>query len=318
MRIVFMGTGDIALPTLSWLLREDTPGQVEAVFTQPDKPVGRKQELTAPAPKRLAEAQQVPVLQPISLRKSLHDLEALEAIHPDLIIVIAYGQILPQRVLDCPSVACVNLHASLLPKYRGASPIQAAIREGDLITGITLMHVVPQVDAGPMLSTIEIPISDTDTGGTLHDKLAQLGPALLERDLEPLAQSSIKAIDQEESEATYAPKLGRDDGKLDLHEPAEQLERMIRAYDPWPGTYLDLEVSGKTRKLKVFPPTSIVADSPGAPGELGASASGLVLACGDGRGLLCHGDLQFEGRRRLPAVECLRGLDQQALAIRAI
>ncbi|MCB1079629.1 MAG: methionyl-tRNA formyltransferase, partial [Verrucomicrobiae bacterium] len=178
MRLVFMGTGEIALPSLRWLI-EQSGQEVVGVWTQPDKPVGRQQTLTSPEVKVIAQAAGIPVFQPETFRKNPAAVDELRAIAPDIAIVMAYGQILPRAVIRIPRIACVNLHASLLPRHRGASPIQAAIRDGDAETGITLMHVVSALDAGDMIVKHTLPISPDDTGGTLHDKLAELGPAIL-------------------------------------------------------------------------------------------------------------------------------------------
>lgn len=306
MRIVFMGTGEIALPSLSWLLEKERNTQVVAVFTQPDKKIGRHQTLTPPAAKTLAREAGIPVLQPESLRKEPASIDALRDLAPDLLVVMAYGQILPRAVIETPRIACVNLHASLLPRHRGASPIQAAIREGDEETGITLMHVAPKLDSGDMILKKAIPISPSDTGGTLHDRLADLGPQVLAEGLPLLASGSAPREPQDDSVTTYAGKLERTDGRLDWSRPATEIERIIRAYDPWPGTHFLLPESAGGKTVKVFPATEIEEGDSETPGTLLSTEEALLVACGSGA-LRLSGELQLEGKKRLPAADFLRG-----------
>ncbi len=312
MRIVFMGTGEIALPSLRWLI-ESSGHEIVGVYTQPDKPVGRKQVLTPPEVKVVAEAAGIPVFQPETLRKNPEALAELAALEPDLQVVMAYGQILPRAVIETPRIACVNLHASLLPRHRGASPIQAAIREGDAETGITLMHIVPALDAGDMILKHALAIAPDDTGGTLHDKLAELGPGILAEGLPLLESGNAPRTPQDEDLVTYAPKLGREDGVIDWSRPAVEIERLVRAYDPWPGTTtLFPTEKGAAVKLKLFPPVTLDAEAGGLGDEPGSVAGtpendALRVRCGDGGVLRFGGALQLEGRKRLPASEFLRG-----------
>jgi len=306
MRIVFMGTGEIAIPTFRWLLESREEHQVVGAFTQPDKKVGRKQLVTPPEIKLIAEAHGIEVFQPASLRKEPEALDQLARLRPDLIVVMAYGQILPAALLEIPRLACVNLHASLLPRHRGASPIQAAIREGDRETGLTLMHIEPRLDAGDMILEKRIPIRESDTGGTLHDRLAELGPTLLAEGIALFRAGGVEARPQDESEVTYAPKLERDDGRIDWSRDAEEIERLIRAYDPWPGAHTTLPHEGDARKLKIFPPARVAGDVDASPGAVVDSSDRLVVACGNG-GLELAGQLQLEGRKRLAAGDFLRG-----------
>jgi len=312
MRIVFMGTGEIALPSLHWLLGE-SGHEIVGVYTQPDKPVGRKQILTPPEVKTVALAAGVPVFQPERLRGKPTVLAELAALTPDLLVVMAYGQILPEEVIATPRVACVNLHASLLPRHRGASPIQAAIREGDTETGLTLMHIAPALDAGDMILERTLPIATGDTGGSLHDKLAAMGPGLLAEGLPLLEKGDAPRLPQDEALVTHAPKLRRADGEIDWTAPAGQIERLIRAYQPWPGTTAVLATERGPAKLKIYPPASVsttAGDAPGtAPGDTAVSADGdaMLVRCGDGNALRLGGDLQLEGRKRLPVTEFLRG-----------
>lgn len=309
MRIIFMGTGEIALPTLQWLISRRDKGsnhELVAVYTQPNKPVGRKHLLTPPEVKVIAEQHGIPVMQPESLKES-DALEHFAAFQPDLAVVMAYGQILPRKIIEVPSIACVNLHASLLPRFRGASPIQAAIREGDAETGITLMHVVAKLDAGDMILKESIPILPGETGGSLHDRLALLGPRVLERGLGELMTQSLRAERQDETLVTYSGKLLREDGEVDWSKDAAAIERMIRAYEPWPGTTTELILGGEKRKLKIHPTALVTPGTSAPPGTVLESGPRLVVNCGSGA-LVLAGDLQLEGRRRLKADEFLRGL----------
>ncbi len=311
MRIVFMATGEIALPSLRWLI-ESSGHDIVAVHTQPDKPVGRKQTLTPPEIKTVAAAAGIPVYQPETFRKNPQALAALAALRPDVQVVMAYGQILPRAVIETPRIACVNLHASLLPRHRGAAPIQAAIREGDSESGLTLMHIVPALDAGDMILKHALPISPDTTGGQLHDQLAALGPGLLAEGLPLLEAGTAPRVPQEESLVTYSPKLGREDGEIDWAAPAPAIARLVRAYDPWPGTTAILPTDRGPVKLKLFPPVIPADDTPGPGAEPGSVApapggDALLVRAGDGGLLRFTGDLQMEGRKRLPVAEFLRG-----------
>ncbi|MBU6303122.1 MAG: methionyl-tRNA formyltransferase [Verrucomicrobia bacterium] len=299
MRVVYMATGDIAIPTLHRLLA--FPGlTLTAIYTQPDRPFGRKLELHPPEIKRHAEAAGIPVCQP----EHLADPEALDQLRgfrPDLIIVMAYGQILRRAVLRLPPLGCINLHASLLPLHRGASPIQAAIRAGDSQTGITVMHVAPALDSGDIILTKSIPILPGETGGSLHDRLAALAPEALAAALPGLIDGTAPRTPQDGSRATWLGKLQREDGALDWSLPAAEIERWIRAFDPWPGTFC----SWQGHKLKIFPPVTI-ARGQGCPGEiLEASGDRLVVACGSDA--LALDELQIEGRKRLGVRAFLAG-----------
>lgn len=304
MRIVYMGAGDIGLPTLRWLL-DESEHEIVGVFTQTDKPVGRKQILTPPETKVLAEAAGVPVFQPERLRKNDQALADLHALKADVAVVMAYGQILPQAVIDAPAVACINLHASILPRHRGASPIQAAIRDGDDRSGITVMHIALKLDAGDMIHTEAIDLAIDETGGSLHDRLADLGPAALAKALPKLDQRSV----QEEAKVTHCGKLTREDGEIDWSRPAEEIERLIRAYDPWPGTYTTFADTGQ--KLKVFPGGHQLKT--GTRFELRAPVSdegNLVIGCENGESALVLTPdtmVQMEGRKRVTVSDFLRG-----------
>src|SRR5437870_6260372 len=226
MRIVFIGAGEIGVPTLQALLNSDH--QVVGVVTQADKPVGREQQIEPPPIKKAIAGIAVPILQPARV-KDAEAIEEIRSLKPDVMVVMAYGQILPRDVLEIPSIACVNLHASLLPRWRGAAPIQAAIAAGDRETGITLMYMAEGFDTGDILLQRKIDILPTDTGGSLHDRLAQIAPDALLESLQLLGKKIAPRVPQNNTLATYAPKLNRDDGKIDWAERAEVIERKVRA-----------------------------------------------------------------------------------------
>jgi methionyl-tRNA formyltransferase len=298
MRAVFIGTGDIALPSFRWLL--DAPGiEVAALVTQPDKPVGRHQELQPPAIKRLALERGIRVLQPVKLRTpdSVAEVQALDA---DLIVVMAYGQILPKDVLDAAHVACLNLHASLLPRWRGAAPIQAAIEAGDETTGITVMYMDEGLDTGDILLMSEIPIAPTDTGGSLHDRLAERAPHALAEAVVLLRTGSAPRRTQPKEGVTYAAKLSREHGHLDFSAGRIAIDRKVRAMNPWPAA--STTIDGK--RLKIFAATPL--DQPAlAAGELRTRNDGLLIGTGDGCVLAT--DVQLEGKKRMSARDFLRG-----------
>jgi methionyl-tRNA formyltransferase len=299
MRLVFIATGDIALPSLRHLL-EHGPMPL-ALVTQPDKPVGRHQVLTPPAIKTFALAAGIPVFQPVKIGDAALELGVLD---PDVLVVMAYGQILRDNILTLPRKAIINLHASLLPKYRGAACIQAAIDAGDSETGITSMHVVRELDAGDIIDAKSIPISPDETGGSLHDRLADLAVEVMAGTLKKIADSTACRTPQNEALVSYVPKLGRDDGCLDWNLPAAALERRIRAYDPWPGTYTIAIEEGKEKRLKIYPP-SVVMNVELQPGDIAADGNRLVIGCGEGALELTS--VQPEGGKRMSAGEYLRG-----------
>jgi methionyl-tRNA formyltransferase len=312
MRIIFIGTGEIGVPTLRALL--DSEHEVVAVITQPDKPVGREQRIGPPPIKKAltrsggfqtavgrSAAGNPPLLEVLQPAK-IKDPQAIEAIRrltPDVIVVVAYGQILPRDVLEIPRLASINLHASLLPRWRGAAPIQAAIAAGDCETGITVMYMDEGLDTGDILLQCSVEILPNETGGSLHDRLAQIAPETLLESLRLLAAGSAPRIAQDNARATYAPKLKREHGQIDWSESAEAIERKIRAYNPWPGAFM--KVDGQS--VKVF--SASVVDINGQPGEVLRSEKDLIVATG--KGALSLAEVQLEGKRRMTAGEFLRG-----------
>lgn len=299
MRVVVVATGDIALPTWDWLLQSEL--EVVALVTQPDKPAGRRMEMTPPTIKLRALAAGVLVLQPDSLRKK-SAIDAVVDLKPDLIVVMAYGQILTQRFLAIPPLACVNLHASLLPKWRGASCIQAAIDHGDTESGISVMHIVRDLDAGDVILQKTLPITGNTTGGSLHDALANLAPVALAEAIELLRSSHAPRLPQDEKAVSYVGKLLREHGRLDWRESSHAIERRIRAYDPWPGTYT---VTASGMRVKIFPPTRVIDELEIEPGCGLCRDSEWLIGCG--RGALALSDVQAEGGKRISAMDFARG-----------
>jgi methionyl-tRNA formyltransferase len=303
MRIIFIGTGEIAAPTLQVLQKSEH--EIVAVVTQPDKPVGREQRIEASPIKKVADQTKMLILQPARI-KDRQAIEQIRALQPDVIVVIAYGQILPRSVLEIPKIACFNLHASLLPRWRGAAPIQAAIAGGDRETGITIIYMDEGLDTGDILLQRKIDIAPNETGGSLHDRLGQIAPAALLESLQMLSSGDAPRVPQDHALATYAPKLTRGDGRIDWSEPADAIARKIRAFDPWPGAFTRITVKvDEPRNLKIF--SAEIVDLSGAPGEiLQADRNDFVIAAG--KGALQLREVQIEGKRRMSAEEFLRGL----------
>jgi methionyl-tRNA formyltransferase len=297
MRIVFIGTGAIGVSTLNAL--QASEHQLVGIVTQPDKPAGRDKEITAPPIKKsLAENQVVPILQPkrIRDRESIEDIREFNA---DVIVVLAYGQILPRDVLEIPRIACLNLHASLLPRWRGAAPIQAAIAAGDHETGITVIYMDEGLDTGDILLQRRIDILSNETGGSLHERIGQAAPEALLESLRLIANGNAPRVPQDSALATTAPKLKREDGRINWSEPAELIERKIRAYNPWPGAFTPFG----GRNLKIF--SSAIIDRSGKAGAILRSDRELIIAAG--HRALSLGEVQLEGKRRMSAAEFLRG-----------
>jgi methionyl-tRNA formyltransferase len=297
MRIVFIGTGEIGVPTLRALQKSEH--ELVAVVTQPDKPVGRAQEITAPPIKAVLAGTEMSILQPARI-KDPQSIKQIRALAPDVIVVVAYGQILPRAVLEIPKITCLNLHASLLPRWRGAGPIQAAIATGDRETGITVMYMDEGLDTGDILLQRKIDILPTDTGGSLRDRLAEIAPEALLESLRLLGDGNAPHVPQDQVLATYAPKLNREAGRLNWNEAAEILECKIRAYNPWPGAFTDFN----NQKLKIF--SASIVDLRGKPGEILRKDRELIVAASDRA--LSLADVQLEGKRRMSTAEFLRGI----------
>lgn len=295
-----MGTPDFAVASLEALL--EAGYNVIGVVTQPDRPVGRKQVLTPPPVKEAALRHGLPVLQPEKIKVE-EALEEVLALSPDLIVTAAYGQILPKRLLDAPQHGCINVHASLLPKYRGGAPIHKSIVEGEKESGVTIMYMVEALDAGDMLSKVVVPIEERDTVGLLHDKLAAAGSALLMETIPQLLAGSIEAQPQNHDEATFAPNIKRTDERIDWMRTAEQIYNQVRGLNPWPVAFTTH--GGKV--WKVWWVEKLVEKAAGnEPGTIVArEEDGLVVACGDGAVKIT--ELQPEGKKRMSALDFLRG-----------
>lgn len=297
LRTVFMGTPEFALPTLRALF--DAGVNLVGVYTQPDRPKGRGNVLTPPPVKVLASERSVPVFQPVKLRAP-EVVEELRQLAPDLIVVVAFGQILPKSVLDIPRYGCINVHASLLPRYRGAAPINKAIMDGEEVTGVTTMLMDVGLDTGPMLVKKSLPIGLEDTAGTMHDRLAELGAGALGETLSRLCAGTLHPEPQDDALFTYAPMLKKEDGRIDWNRPAAEVHNQVRGLDPWPGAYTSLD--GEVLKIARTLPEA----GSGEPGTVvSADANGVCIACGEG--ILRVRELQLPGKRRLNAAEFLRG-----------
>lgn len=297
-RIVFMGTPTFAVPSLEALLQGDDP--VVAVFTQPDRPVGRGLQLAASPVKQVAGLRGIPVWQPTRLREA-EAVAALSRLQPDLVVVVAYGQILSPEVLAIPGHGCLNVHASLLPRWRGAAPVQRALLAGDQETGVTLMQMEAGLDTGPMLSQRRQPLTADWTGGALHDRLAQLGAELLRESLPALKAGRLPAVPQPETGVTYAAKLTPQDERIDWQQSAMQIKQHILALHPWPAAHMLLDGD---KPLKIF--GCRLGDGHGPPGRcIARRVDGPEIACGQGSLVLT--EVQPSGKRRMAAADWLRG-----------
>ena len=302
LRVVFMGTPDLAAVCLEHLLAADSLSVV-GVVTQPDRPKGRDLKLTPPPVKSLALRHNIPVLQPEKARDPGF-IEQLAAWQPELIAVAAFGQILPLKILELPRHGCLNVHTSLLPKYRGAAPIQWAILNGDAETGVTIMKMDVGLDTGDILMMARTPIDPADNSQTLHDRLARMGGELLVETIPEYVAGKIVARPQPADGVSHAPKIKKQDGSMDWSQPARTLWNRVRGFTPWPGAFTHIATQGKSMLLKVW--ETELAEGAGVPGEvLSAGKQGIVVACGTGALRILV--LQREGGRRVSAAEFLAG-----------
>lgn len=301
-RLVFMGSPAFAVPTLDALAREQ---DVLAVFTQPDKPAGRGRKLTPVPVKVWAEEHATPIFQPRALRKQPEAVDALRALQPDAIVVAAYGLILPQAVLDIAPHGCLNVHASLLPKYRGAAPIPAAILNGDAETGVTIMRMDADVDTGPIFAQAREPIRSDDTTLTLSARLAELGARLMVETLPKVLRGEVTPIPQDDAQASFSPKIDKEDGRIDWSKPAIRIDRMVRAYTPWPGAFtrwngVALKIVRAGVNAATNPP---IDESAGRVVRLEKGEVGVVT----GGGILALLEVQLAGKRAMSIEEFVRG-----------
>ncbi len=300
LRIIFMGTPDFAVPTLRALL--DSPDEVVTVICQPDRKKGRGKKLCPPPVKLLALEHNVPVLQPTAIRTDdfLHTIKALQ---PDLIVVTAYGRILPGSLLYLPRLGTINVHGSLLPKYRGAAPIQWAVINGEKETGITIMQVNEGMDTGDILLPVTIPIAEDDTSGILFEKLAALGGQTICKAIALMKDGKLPPVKQDDSLATEAPMLNKEMGHLDWSMDARKLHCLIRGLDPWPSAYSFLD----EKRFRFFCPKVVERNVSEPPGTLcQADKTGLLIATGNN--YLRIGEIQPEGKKRMPVQSCLCGM----------
>jgi methionyl-tRNA formyltransferase len=293
-----MGTPDFALQTLQGLI--DAGCNLVGVYTQPDRPKGRGKQMAAPPVKELARQHGIPVYQPQKLRQP-EVVAELEALAPDLIVVVAYGQILPKSVLDIPKHGCINVHASLLPRYRGAAPINKAIIDGETETGITTMYMDVGLDTGDMLVKKALTIGAEETAGELHNRLALLGREAMEETLRQLCAGTLQREVQDDDQSSYAPMMKKEDGRIDWSRSALEVHNQVRGLDPWPGAYTSLD--GELLKLARTTPQNHADASPGT--VISADKDGVRIACGSGS--LLVRELQLAGRKRLGAADFLRG-----------
>lgn len=293
MRVVFMGTPDFAVPTLQKLIEKH---DVCAVYCQPDKPKGRGHKLQAPPVKEMAIEHDIPVFQPVTFKDEAV-VKQLEELSPEVIVVVAYGKLLPKTVLDIPELGCINVHGSLLPKYRGAAPIQWAVINGDKTTGVTTMFMAEGLDTGDMLLAEETEIAVNETAGELFDKLKDMGADLLIRTLDEL--ESIVPVKQKDKEASYAPMLSKELGKIDWARSAYEINNLIRGLNPWPSAYTELD--GK--KLKIH--SAEIAEFSGNAGEVITAKGEFIVCCGENALILT--EIQPENSKRMSAKSYLLG-----------
>lgn len=299
-KIVFMGTPDFSVPVLQQLLKDGY--DIIGVVTQPDRPVGRKKILTPPPVKVEAEKHGIPVYQPEKIRER-EELEKILSLHPDLIVTAAFGQILPKELLDAPKYGCINVHASLLPELRGGAPMHYAILQGKDKTGVTIMYMVEKLDAGDMLSKTEVPITDIDTVGTLHDKLSAAGAKLLSETLPKLLNGEIKAVPQKEEEATFAYTIKREQEKIDWTKPGEDIYNHVRGLNPWPVAYTTF----KGDVMKIWWTEKVKESKSEKPGTIIAvEDDGFIVATGNNTYIKIT-ELQPAGKKKMKASDFLRG-----------
>ncbi|HYK75259.1 MAG TPA: methionyl-tRNA formyltransferase [Pseudoneobacillus sp.] len=305
-KIVFMGTPDFSVPVLRRILEDGY--EVIAVVTQPDRPVGRKKVMTAPPVKVEAEKHGIPVFQPEKIRRQ-EELEPILALNPDLIVTAAFGQILPKDLLDAPKFGCINVHASLLPELRGGAPIHYSIVQGKDKTGITIMYMAEKLDAGDILTNVEVPIEERDTVGSLHDKLSAAGSNLLSETLPKLLNGELTPIPQNDAEASFAPNIKREQERIDWSKTGEEIYNQIRGLNPWPVAYTELEGA----VLKVWWGEKYSTNITAEPGTIiSLEDDGLVVHTGNQTAIKIT-ELQPSGKKKMTGEQFLRGANNHIL-----
>lgn len=299
MRVVFMGTPDFAVGTLEAIIKEGH--EVAGVVTQPDKPKGRGKNMQFTPVKEVAVANEIPVYQPVRVKEP-EFIEELQKLNPEVIVVVAFGQILPKAILDMPQYGCVNVHASLLPKYRGAAPIQWAVIDGEKESGVTTMFMEEGLDTGDMLKKTVVPLEKDETGGSLHDKLAAAGADLLIETLKELERGTAVRTKQDDALSNYAKMLDKHLGCIDFSKPAEEIERLIRGLNPWPSAFTGMD--GKT--LKIWSATVVNQELEGEFGEIVEVTKDKIMVK-TGKKLLQLDEVQLEGKKRMETDAFLRG-----------
>ncbi|HET7578245.1 MAG TPA: methionyl-tRNA formyltransferase [Bacillales bacterium] len=304
MRIVFMGTPDFSVPILQRLITDGH--EIAAVVTQPDRPKGRKKVLTPPPVKVEAEKHDIPVLQPKKIKEP-EQLEKVLALEPDVVVTAAFGQILPRKLLEAPRFGCVNVHASLLPEYRGGAPIHHAIIDGKRKTGVTIMFMAEKLDAGDILTQTTVPIDEDDNVGTLHDKLSAAGTELLSETLPKLEAGELEPVQQDESQSTFAPNVKREEEKIDWTAPGNSIYNRVRGLDPWPGAYTLYE----GRVLKIWRTEKAASSAEAIPGTvIEVDEGSFLVSSGDDTAVRVT-ELQPAGKKRMKTAQFIKGANLQ-------
>ena len=305
-RIIFAGTPEFSVPPLRALL--DSPHQLVGVYTQPDRPAGRGRKLSPSPVKEVALDAGIPVYQPTNFRQE-GAVEELRSLNADLMVVVAYGLLLPKVVLDAPRKGCVNIHASVLPRWRGAAPLQRAVLAGDAVSGVTIMRMEEGLDTGPMYLIEEVPLAEDETGGSLHDRLSVLGADALVKALPGIADGSLPAVPQDDSQSTYAKKLDKAEAWIDWQRPAAAIERQVRAFNPWPVAQTRFEDAA----MRIWDAYAVRGEA-GAPGMvMAAGREGIDVATGDG--LLRITQLQMPGKRAMSARDFINAHSIQGMQL---
>ena len=308
MKIVFAGTPDFAVPPLKALI--DAGHDIVGVYTQPDRPQGRGRKIVPTPVKAVAESAGIPVFQPVSFKEP-GSIDQLRSLKPELMVVVAYGLILPTEVIQIPPKGCVNIHASILPRWRGAAPIQRSILEGDTETGVTIMYIEPRLDAGPMILKAKTPIAATESAGDLHDRLSDLGATTLIAALPKIESGQTDATIQDESQVTYAAKISKEEALLDFTQPSDALARKVRAFNPWPVA----ETRYRGEPLRIWQAEPVQEPPTEAPGTLWSRESELLITTADGHLRIL--ELQLPGGRKITSRDFLNSRPELPVTLEA-